>query len=280
MSAAAALPAGSPRDIRAVAELVQAHAGIVLPPEKAAFVASRLGGAFRQSGLARFADYVDRLRLDAGARHEAIEALTTNHTGFFRESHHFAHFSRTVRPGLLAKAARGEPVRLWSAGSSTGEEVHSLALTLLGRDRDRARPVLDGDVRLLATDINARVLATGRGGRYPAASAAPIPPVLRAPWIAERDGEIVLADELRELVRFRRLNLLEDWPITTRFDAIFCRNTMIYFDDPTKKRLLARLTEHLLPGGHLYIGHSERVIGPAERSLEPLGNTIYRKRAA
>lgn len=268
--------AASPREIREVAAIVQAQAGIVLPPAKADFVASRLGGAFRRSGLPHFADYVQRLRSDEDARREAIEALTTNHTGFFRESHHFAHVSRALRPGLLQKLDRGEPVRLWSAGASSGEEVHSLAMTLLGSDGRRP----GGDLLLLATDINARVLATGSTGRYPANAGQAIPPALRRLWTDEASGQLIIDNAARRTIRFRRLNLLSAWPIETRFDAIFCRNTMIYFDDPTKSRLLERFADHLLPGGHLYIGHSERVIGPATERFESIGQTIYRRHAA
>ena len=271
---------GSPQEIRAVAELVHHHAGIVLPPAKASFVASRLGASFRRSGLPRFGDYVERLRHDETARREAIEALTTNHTGFFREAHHFTHFTENVRPALLARAARREPLRFWSAGSSTGEEVHSLTLALLGSDPAQSRSVLSGDVRFLATDINAQVLEIGSRGRYPATALASVPADLRRAWAEPEGDEVAFRGDLRALLRFRRLNLLAQWPIRARFDVIFCRNTMIYFDEPTKARLLARLVDRLLPGGHLYIGHSERVVGPAVAHLESLGQTIYRKRAA
>jgi chemotaxis protein methyltransferase CheR len=270
-------PEGSPRDLKAIAQLVHAHSGIVLPEAKSTLVFSRLSGPFRRSGLPRFSDYVSRLESDEAARREAIDALTTNHTALFREVHHFNHFAAEVRPALLAKLKNGSRVRLWSAGSSSGEEVHSLALTLLGSDPQQSAGVLSGDVAMLATDINAKVLKIGEEGRYTGKlDAIPLP--LRR-W-AEPDGDgIRFKEQVRNLIRFRRLNLLEAWPIRSQFDTIFCRNTMIYFDEPTKARLLARLAERLLPGGCLYIGHSERVTGPAADQLEPLGQTIYRKRA-
>ncbi|WP_188660813.1 CheR family methyltransferase [Sphingomonas metalli] len=270
---------GSPRDLRSIAALVHAHAGIVLPDAKSTLVFSRLSGPFRRSGLPRFADYVARLETDEAARREAIEALTTNHTGLFREAHHFDHVAADLRPALMAKLRAGGRVRLWSAGSSSGEEVHSLAVTVLGGDPAEGRLIAGSDIALLATDINTKVLAVGEAGTYAAAGIDAIPAPLRI-WTEAQGDELRFRAEVRRLIRFRQLNLLAAWPIRTGFDAIFCRNTMIYFDEPTKARLIARLCDQLLPGGYLYIGHSERVTGPATAMLEPIGQTIYRKRPA
>jgi chemotaxis protein methyltransferase CheR len=277
---AAAKPVeGTPRDLRTIAALVHAHAGIVLPDAKSTLVFSRLSGPFRRSGLTRFADYVARLETDEPTRREAIEALTTNHTGLFREAHHFDHAAAELRPALLRTLRSGGRVRLWSAGSSSGEEVHSLAVTILGSDPAESRLATGGDVALLATDINTKVLAIGEAGSYAASGIDAIPAPLRI-WTESAGDQLRFKTEVRRLIRFRQLNLLGAWPIRTSFDAIFCRNTMIYFDEPTKARLLARLCDQLAPGGYLYIGHSERVTGPATVMLEPIGQTIYRKRAA
>ncbi|SNS29482.1 chemotaxis protein methyltransferase CheR [Sphingomonas laterariae] len=267
-------------DFQAIAGLVHSHAGIVLADGKAMLVYSRLTKLVRARGLDNFRDYVALLRNDREERVQAIEALTTNHTKFFRENHHFEHFAAHVRPALVEKAARRQRVRLWSAGSSSGEEVHSLMLTLLGTDMDDARAIRSGDVVALASDLNSQVLEIGRRGLYPAAVATDIPPAMKSAWMRASADGVQMGDVVRGLIRFRQLNLLNEWPIRGQFDVIFCRNTMIYFDEPTKERLIARLSAQLVPGGYLYIGHSERLVGPAADDFLSVGQTIYRKAAA
>ena len=267
-------------DFAAIAALVHSHSGIVLSEGKAMLVYSRLTKLLRARGLNKFSDYVALLRNDRDERVAAIEALTTNHTKFFRENHHFEHFAEHVRPALLAKAARRQQVRLWSAGSSSGEEVHSLMMTLLGENADEARALRNGDVVALASDLNRHVLDTGRRGLYPATAAAEIPAALGRLWTQATAEGVQMGDALRGLIRFRQLNLLNEWPIQGQFDVIFCRNTMIYFDEPTKERLIARIAAQLLPGGYLYIGHSERLVGPAVDEFSAVGQTIYRKAGA
>ena len=267
-------------DFTAIAALVHSHSGIVLAEGKAMLVYSRLTKLLRARGLARFGDYVALLRNDRDERIAAIEALTTNHTKFFRENHHFEHFTDHVRPALLAMAQRRQRVRLWSAGSSSGEEVHSLMMTLLGADANEAQALRNGDVVALASDQNRQVLDTGRRGLYPASAADEIPAALGRLWTRKTADGVQMADGLRELIRFRQLNLLNEWPMRGRFDVIFCRNTMIYFDEPTKARLIARMADQLVPGGYLYIGHSERLVGPAVDHFSAVGQTIYRKAGA
>ena len=210
-------------------------------------------------------------------RTRAIEALTTNHTKFFRENHHFDHVAETLRPVLLQAARARRRVRLWSAGSSSGEEVYSLAMTLLGSNLAEARCILDGDVALLASDLNSAVVEAGIAGRYPAEAAATIPPALAREWTTITGNVLEIRPEVRRLVRFRQLNLLNAWPIHGQFDAIFCRNTMIYFDAPTTDRIQTRLSERLVDGGYLYIGHSERLLEGASSAVRPVGQTIFRK---
>jgi len=267
----------SPDALRTIATLVQDEAGIMLPEAKATLVASRLASAFRTSGAKNFTDYATLLQIDAAARTAAIEALTTNHTKFFREAHHFDHVARVVRPVLLRRLRQGSRVRLWSAGSSSGEEVYSLAMTLLGEEQADSDVVVAGDVVCLATDINRQVLQTGRDASYPALAAASIPSGLARRWMERHADQLRCRPALKALVRFRRLNLLADWPMRGQFDAIFCRNTMIYFDEATKAELLTRFADRLAPGGYLYIGHAERVVGPAVEQLEPAGPTLYRR---
>lgn len=267
-------------DFAAIAALAHSHAGIVLAESKATLVHSRLGARVRARGLGAFADYITLISADRDERAVAIEALTTNHTKFFREAHHFDHFARAVRPALVERLARGGRVRLWSAGSSSGEEAYSLLMTLLGDDRTAARTVLSGDVVMLASDLSRPVLDVGRRGIYPATAAQEIPPALLARWARVTEDGVRIADALRTLVRFRLLNLLHPWPMTGKFDAIFCRNTMIYFDGPTKERLVDRLADQLVPGGYLYIGHSERLPAAVAGRFRTLGQTVYQRRDA
>ncbi len=266
------------RDFQAVAAMVRAEAGIVLPPGKAMLVYSRLAPLVRNSGLGTFSAYLEAINHDATARRKAVCALTTNHTFFYREEHHFHHFASEVRPYLLAKLGRGEAVRLWSAGCSSGEETWSLAMTLLGPDRVEGKALLGKDLKILASDIADHALAQAQQARYDAKALDAVPAPLRVAWTKTQRDEVLIADDLRELVQFRRLNLHGDWPISRRFQTIFCRNVMIYFDQSGKEALLSRFANQLEPGGHLYIGHSERVSGPAEALLENVDPTIYRRR--
>ena len=266
------------RDFQAVAAMVRAEAGIVLPPGKAMLVYSRLAPLVRTSGLGTFGAYLEAIHHDAAARRKAVCALTTNHTFFYREEHHFHHFANEVRPQLLARLGRGEAVRLWSAGCSSGEETWSLAMTLLGPDRVEGKALLGKDLKVLASDIADHALAQAQQARYDAKALDAVPAPLRVAWTKTLRDEVVIADDLRELVQFRRLNLHGDWPISRCFQTIFCRNVMIYFDQSGKEALLSRFANQLEPGGHLYIGHSERVSGPAEALLENVGPTIYRRR--
>ena len=269
-----------PADFRAGADIVHADAGIVLPPGKAMLVYSRLAPLVRNSGCATFGAYVIRIREDAVERSKTICALTTNHTFFYRESHHFEHFASDVRPGFVNRLRSGGKVRLWSAGSSSGEETWSLLMTLLGPDRSEGIDIAKRDVRLLASDIATHALTKARAATYRTEDLKPVPDALRRNWTQNSGDETTIAPEVQQIARFRTLNLLGDWPMQGQFDAIFCRNVMIYFDNPTKERLVARFVEKLVPGGWLYIGHSERVTGPAMEHLSTMGPTIYRKRSA
>lgn len=264
-------------DFRAVAEIVRAGAGIVLADNKAMLVYSRLAPMVRESGCGTFAAYIEGVRRNPEQQARVIAALTTNHTFFYREAHHFEHFAGEVRPALLQRLAAGGSIRLWSAGCSSGEETWSLMMTLLGGDRGAGRKLAGQDILTLASDIAPHALSKASAATYGAADLEPVPAALRDAWTKIAGDKATIADEARRLVRFRTLNLHGEWPMRRPFDVIFCRNVMIYFDHPTKERLIGRFVDALAPGGHLYIGHSERVTGaPAER-LEPVGATIYRK---
>lgn len=264
-------------DFEAISALVYDCAGITLPDGKAMMVYSRLAKLLRARRLDNFADYIALVQRDEREMEKCVEALTTNHTRLFREGHHFEHFHQEVRGALLGKAMRRNKVRLWSAGCSSGEEVYSLAMTLLGRDREAMSLLKDADVLLLATDINEQVLARGRTAQYRASDETDVPEPYRTLWTRTAGGGFTMSDEVRRLVRFKKLNLLSPWPLKAPFDVIFCRNTMIYFDEPTKARLLSGFAERLAAGGYLYIGHSERLVGPATDHFKSVGQTIYQK---
>lgn len=264
-------------DFAAVARLAYAEAGIVLPQGKAMLVYSRLAPLVRGVGCQTFAAYLRRLRGDGAEQKRLVAALTTNHTFFFREPHHFDHLAQVARPALVDRLQGGGPVRLWSAGCSSGEEAWSLVLALLGESPEAGGQLVRGDLRVLASDIAPDALRRAEAATYPETEVKAVPTALRRAWIAIADGTATVSETARSIVRFRTLNLQGPWPISRPFDVIFCRNVMIYFDNPTKERLLLRFAEVLQPGGYLYVGHSERVTGAAERILRPVGPTIYRK---
>ena len=264
-------------DFEVVSALIHAHAGIVMPREKAMLIFSRFTKLLRARGLRVFADYVELIRQDSAERKIAIESLTTNHTAFFREVHHFHHFEEQVREKLIAKLAAKQRVRLWSSAASTGEEVYSLALTLLGTNASAARQILSGDLAILATDLAQHCVDAGTRGQYPVTTLKDIPKPLAELWTQTSGSTFTVDKRVRDMIRFRRLNLLDPWPIKHEFDVIFCRNVMIYFDEPTKETLLHRLTDHLMRDGIMYIGHSERVPPSVADRLAPVGQTTFRK---
>ena len=267
-------------DFAAVAKLIHEEAGIKLPDGKKMLVYSRLAPLVRESGVGTFSAFLELIRTDQARRTRTVAALTTNHTYFNRESHHFEHFESEVRSGIMRRLSAGEPIRMWSAGCSSGEEVWTLAMTLLGPDKMEGRRILQGDLRILASDIADHALKAAEAGVYDAEALQAVPAALRQAWSTVSGGRAHIAAELRDLVRFRQLNLQGAWPMRGTFQVIFCRNVMIYFDLPTKERLVARFADQLEPGGFLYIGHSERVSGPASDLLHQVGPTIYRRREA
>jgi chemotaxis protein methyltransferase CheR len=267
-------------DFRKIAEILHSHAGIALHEGKAALVYSRLAKRLRSLGLRSFREYCALVE-DAGAldeRQAMMAALTTNVTRFFREPHHFDHLRDQVMPELAARARAGGRVRLWSAACSNGQEPYSMAITVLSALPEASRL----DVKILATDIDPNMIAEGKVGCYREDSVSPVPLDLRRRWFEKTsaaDGKIwSVNQELRDMVAFRELNLIGDWPMRGRFDVIFCRNVVIYFDEPTQERIWSRFVPALNPGGTLYIGHSERVSGPATNLLETSGLTTYRVR--
>ncbi|KQT44444.1 chemotaxis protein [Aureimonas sp. Leaf454] len=263
-------------DFTMIAKILHEDSGILLSPSKSNLVYSRLAKRLRTLGLSSFKEYCQHIAGSSGAseRMSMLAALTTNVTHFFRENHHFEHLKSDLLPPLLAQAKRGGRVRIWSAGCSNGHEPYSIALTILSLMPDAA----NHDVRILATDIDPNVVAFGRAGIYDDATLEAVPKPLRQRWFkpAPNDSSEV-SDAMRDLVSFRELNLIGDWPMQGTFQALFCRNVTIYFDQPTREKIWHRFCRYLEPGGWFYMGHSERLTGPAMDHLAFEGTTAYRR---
>jgi chemotaxis protein methyltransferase CheR len=263
-------------DFRKISAMVHGDAGISLPDAKATLVYSRLAKRLRALGLTSFKDYCALVADAKGVdeRQKMLAALTTNVTRFFREPHHFDHLKEKLLPPLLDAARRGGKVRIWSAACSSGQEPFSIAMTILSLMPEAA----DKDVKILATDIDPNMVAEGRGGTYAPHLLEGIPDAYRKRWTSPTsDGRVRMADDLREMITFNELNLIGDWPMKGTFDAIFCRNVAIYFEDDTQARLWSRFAPLNAVNGVLYIGHSERIQGPAVASYKPDGVTTYRR---
>jgi len=261
--------------------LILEESGISLSEHKRPLLCARLGRRLRQLSLSSYTEYYAYLRTrdeSRAERRELINSITTNKTNFFREAHHF-DFLRTQVLEPLARAASQtgrRRLRIWSAACSTGEEPYSIAMTVA----EVLSPLAGWDIRILASDIDTDVLARAERGVYPRESAEAIPTELRHRWcqLLSKD-EFQVDEQLRQLVTFREINFVrEPWPIRSRFDVIFCRNVMIYFDRETQTRICTRFHGLLCSKGFLIAGHSENLMFMAPL-LEPMGNTVYRRRA-
>jgi chemotaxis protein methyltransferase CheR len=195
-------------------------------------------------------------------------------TQFFRENHHFDFLRDKLMPGFITKARAGQRVRFWSAGCSAGQEPYSLAMLILESCPDAAQL----DIKILASDIDPRILDTARTGEYPVDQRIAIPAALHKFLAPAQANEMFAIDtEPRKLISFAELNLIDDWPMRQGFDVIFCRNVAIYFDAPTQARLWHRFCQQTISDGHLFIGHSERLSGPALAQMRSVGITVYVK---
>lgn len=273
----------SDQEFRLFQDLVKAHTGIALTEHKRNLVCSRLGKRLRALGLASFQRYYDHLIAETGQAEleNFVNAITTNKTDFYRENWHFEFLEQEIVPALKARVAQtGERrIRIWSAGCSTGEESYTIAITL----REAIESLLTWDIRILASDIDTQVLEKAAQAIYPEERVAEIPqPLLERHFRQGTGGQaglVQVAQEVRNLVTFRRINLLEEpWPIRTVFDCIFCRNVIIYFDKPTQRRLMERFATYLKDGGYLFLGHSESLYGLSDQ-FAFLRNTMYQKRS-
>lgn len=263
---------------RALASIVKSTSGIVMADNKKSMLVSRLTKRLKELGIPDFASYCRHVESAQGTeeRRNLIFLLTTNVTRFFREEHHFQALKQDILPGLLNRARQGGRVRIWSAGCSSGEEPYSIAMSVL----ESYPQAGELDLRILATDLDASMILHAREGRYLSPKDGHVPDHLKKRFLLPVPGNTEMIEVLeaaRQLVTFAELNLMEDWPMQGKFDLIFCRNVVIYFDAETQNKLWSRFSGMLAPGGYLFIGHSERISTSSFKELVPAGITQYRR---
>lgn len=255
--------------------LLRKETGIALGDNKRTLVQARLSTRLAELGLDSYDAYLRALEGGGVELGELINALTTNKTSFYREPHHFDALRERVE--AMARASRGAPLRLrvWSAACSTGEEPYTIAMTLLD-----ALPPGAHDVKILASDIDTEVLEKAARGVYSSESVAhDVPQRIAARWVVQgtgaEAGRARIRREARRLITFQQINLIApSWPFRAKFDLVFCRNALIYFDRPTQDATVRRFVGLLAPGGELVLGHSESLLG-FRAGLKPLGKTRF-----
>ncbi len=253
--------------------IVTKTTGIVAPDDKYTMYYSRLARRLRSLGLADFAAYREYLKANQETESiELVNAVTTNLTSFFREKHHFDYIRETLIPEKIRSNDR--QINVWSAGCSTGEEPYTIAMTLLQAIPDPKH----WDIKILATDIDSNVLKTGSTGVYDAGRVADLDIGLLRRYFkkgsGQNAGKVKVTSDLNQLIQFKQLNLLHDWPMRDKMDYIFCRNVVIYFDKETKASLVDRFANQLQDQGILFMGHSESLYKTSDR-FNLLGKTIY-----
>ncbi len=266
-----------------ICKYIYEKARINLGKNKMELVRARFGKVIRQRNMSGFKEYFAWMQSDTTgeALREVMNAISTNLTSFFRENEHFQFLASTLIPKLEQSGNRvGGKIRLrgWSAGCSTGEEVYTMSMTI----SESVTRMEEWDVKLLATDIDTEVVAHGQRGVYLKDRVNGIPPALVKKYlnsVTDEKGKPAyqMRPELRKMITFRHLNLFSEWPFRNKFNFIFCRNVMIYFDRPTQEALINRYYDNLAPGGYLFIGHSESLSGVNHR-FEYVKPTIYMRK--
>ena len=256
--------------------IVRELTGIALGDSKRELVYGRLARRLRKLNLSSFSEYCTLVEAGHGEElQELTNAITTNLTSFFREKYHFQQLAAEALPYVAQHRAATRRVRMWSAGCSTGEEAYSIAMVV----REAHRHFAGWDVRLLATDIDSKVVAAAAAGIYAAERLRDMDAQRVARWFrpcAEGAHQYAVADDLRSLITFRQLNLLDPWPVKGPFDVIFCRNVTIYFDKDTQRQLFERIAALQEPGAWLFIGHSENLFNVSQ-CYKSVGRTVYRR---
>jgi len=257
--------------------LVREHTGISLSEAKRQLVYGRLSRRLRALKLADFRSYIELLeRGEPGELEEFTNAVTTNLTSFFREAHHFDYLAREALPAIVRRDDGSRRLRIWCCAASTGEEPYSIAMVL----RENQELLTGWDTKLLATDLDSSVLATGSAGIYAAERLNSVSPTRQQTFFQQGPGasagKFRVNSELRRLITFKQLNLIGEWPMRGPFAAIFCRNVIIYFDKPTQKVLFERMARLQRPGDLLFLGHSENLYRVCDQ-YDLIGKTIYRR---
>jgi len=262
----------SDQDFESIAEFAHKHFGLAMSSSKKPLVSARLARRLRKQNVLNFKDYLARLNGPNSdkERSNLLSLLTTNVTQFFREPHHFETMRKDVLPDLIKKAREGGRVRIWSAGCSNGQEPYTLAMII----QDMCPEVNRLDFKILGTDIDPVVVQTATAAKYPADEIAQIPAEYRK-YLPKLDADGRLPESIRSMVTLGVLNLIEPFPFKGKFDAIFCRNVAIYFDTATQQKVWQAFQRSLVPGGYLFIGHSERMSGPAAQHMKTAGITTY-----
>ena len=269
----------SARDFSRLSRFIYDTCGIKMPDVKKTMLEARLQKRLRGLGMRGFGDYCDYLFSPAGMDQELVQMLdmvTTNKTDFFREPDHFDYLTQKVLPDWCSRHP-GARLAIWSAGCSSGEEPYTLAMVL--SEFALANPGFD--FQILATDISTRVLEKAKNAIYPEVLVEPVPLALKKKYLLRSkdrsSGTVRIVPQLREKVRFRRLNFMdEDFGMREQLDIIFCRNVIIYFDRPTQERLLRRFHQQMKPGAFIFMGHSETLSG-LDVPLTSVFPTVYRK---
>lgn len=268
----------SDRELDRIVRLVYDRSGITLHRGKRALVVARLHKMLTSGGFRSFAEYVRHVETDRSGHELSVllDAITTNHTSFFREDEHFRYLASRVVPPL---GASGRPVRVWCAACATGQEPVSIAISLL----DALPEAQHRSIRLLGSDISTKALKTASAGVYPLRTAAGVPEaVLKAHFergLGDDQGKVRVKAHVRRRIEYRRLNLIEIDTIDETFDVVFCRNVMIYFDKAVQQRVVAMLERHLAPDGYLFIAHSESLNG-LSHGLKWMAPAVYQRRVA
>ncbi len=264
-------------DFKRLRHLVSEHTGISLSEAKRDLVYGRLSKRLRAHGLNSFSAYTDYLTSNPDTEFEEFtNAITTNLTSFFRESHHFDYLRESVLPELKNRNQGNRRIRIWSAGCSTGEEPYSIAISLM-----ESFPELDNwDVRILATDLDTNCLQHAAAGIYGLERVETMSKDRLRRWFRKGRGELAdkvqVDNKLKELITFKQLNLMGEWPMRGPFDIIFCRNVVIYFDKPTQRVLFDRYAKLASDDAHLFLGHSESLFNVTEK-FKLIAKTVYRR---
>jgi len=264
----------SKEDFAFIADLAKRKFGLNLSEAKLPLVHSRISKRMRELGVTEFEDYRQILKSGKNASEETklLSVLTTNVTSFFRENHHFEHMHSILRERLKENSALNQPIRVWSAACSTGQEVYSIIMTL----EDVLSKEQMNRVEIFASDIDPLVVERAKAGRYQASELSSVPAKYSRRFVRlEGSNEFQIDHHMISRVNFEIVNLVQPFPIGRSFDFVFCRNAAIYFDQETQASLWTKFANVVRSGGFLYIGHSERIHGEAASRLKSQGITVY-----